>query len=70
MSNDEFLSNSEIRALAGCNVRDSQAQKLDEIGVPYKRIGARILISRAHVRQWLLGETLRRSVGVNMDAVR
>jgi hypothetical protein len=66
----EFLNNAEIRELAGCHIRDAQAKKLDDLGVPYMRDGARILVSRTHVRQRLLGEVLRQSVGVNMDAVR
>jgi hypothetical protein len=66
----EFLSNTEIRELAGCNVRDAQARKLDELGVPYMRDGSRMLVSRAHVRQRLLGEQLRQSAGPRLDLVR
>jgi hypothetical protein len=70
MTPGELLTNEEIRTLAGCNVRDAQARKLEELGVPYKRDGARMLVSRAHVRQWLLGQELRQSSGVNMGAIR
>lgn len=67
---DELLSNTEIRTLAGCVARDAQCEKLGEMGVPYRRDGARILVSRVHVRQWLAGEQLRMPQGPRLDLVR
>jgi hypothetical protein len=66
----EFLSAAEIRELAGCVGRDAQAVKLGDLGVPFLRDGARILVSREHVRQRLLGVQLRPSVGPRLDLVR
>lgn len=65
----EFLTPTELRQLCGFG-RDHQCQKLEELGIPYKRDGSRILVSRVHVRQWLLGEQLRPSVGPRLDLVR
>jgi hypothetical protein len=66
----EILSPAEVRDLAGCVAREAQCAKLEALGVPYKRDGARILISRVHVRQWLAGETLKQSAGPRLDLVR
>ena len=67
---NELLSPAEVKELAGCAARDAQAEKLAALGVPFRRDGARILVSRMHVRQWLNGEQLRPSVGPRMDLVR
>ena len=66
----ELLSPAEVRALAGCVAREAQCNKLAELGVPFRRDGARILISRVHVRQWLAGEVLRMPAGPRLDLVR
>ena len=66
----ELLSPPEVRDLAGCVARDAQCAKLAELGVPFRRDGARILVSREHARQWLLGCDLRPSSGPRMDLVR
>jgi hypothetical protein len=66
----EFLSAPEIRTLTGYAGRDAQCSKLDELGVPHRRDGARVLVSRFHARQWLLGEPLKQSRGVDWSAVK
>ena len=66
----ELLSTAEIRDLAGCGARESQCAKLDELGVPYMRDGARIIVSREHVRRRILGERLRQSAGPRLDLVK
>ena len=66
----ELLSTSEIRDLSGCVARESQCAKLEQLGVPFIRDGARILVSREHVRQRLLGVELRQSAGPRFDLVR
>lgn len=55
----EWLDSAEIRGLAGCAGRDAQALKLAELGVPFKRDGARIIVSREIARRWTCGETFR-----------
>lgn len=66
----ELLSPAEVRDLAGCAAREAQCAKLAELGVPYRRDGARILISREHARQWLAGVEFRPSAGPRLDLVR
>jgi hypothetical protein len=66
----EILSPAEVRDLAGCVAREAQCAKLETLGVPFRRDGARVLVSREHVRQWLSGVEVRQSVGVNLGAVR
>ena len=67
---DELLSPAEVRRLAGCAVLEAQCDKLAELGVPFMRDGRRLLVSREHLRQRLLGVTLRQSVGPRLDLVR
>lgn len=66
----ELLSPVEVRELVGCVSREAQCSKLVSLGIPHRRDGARILVSRIHVRQWLNGEQLRPSVGPRLDLVR
>ena len=66
----ELLSTSEIRDLSGCVARESQCAKLEQLGVPFIRDGARILVSREHVRQRILGIELRASAGVRLELVK
>ncbi len=71
MSDSELLSPAEVKDLAGCVAREAQCAKLEALGVPFRRDGGRILVSRAHVRQWLTGVDLPRSTGgVRLDLVR
>lgn len=66
----ELLSPTEIRQATGRGTTDAQAEKLSELGIPYIRDGRRILVSREHLRQRLLGVQLRQSVGPRLDLVR
>ncbi len=68
MSNDEFLTNPDLRRFGG--TRASQVKRMDEEGIPYRIVGRDILVSRHHARQWLLGEQLRQSQGPRLDLVR
>lgn len=70
MSTGELLSTAEVHQLTGCRTRDAQCEWLAGMGVPFRRDGQRILVSREHVRQWLAGVELRSPVGPRMDMVR
>lgn len=71
MPDSELLAPSEIRDLAGCVAREAQCAKLVELGVPFRRDGARILVSRTHVLQWLGGKEWPNLSGdVRLDLVR
>ncbi len=65
-----MLEAKEIRKLAGVSKTDEQEAFLKQEGIPHKRRGRRILLSRAHVRAWLAGQMLPPSRGVNLGAVR
>lgn len=66
----ELLEPQEIRKLAGASKTDDQEAFLRQEGIPHKRRGRRILLSRAHVRAWLSGQVFTPSRGVNLGAVR
>jgi hypothetical protein len=67
----ELLSPSEVRDLAGgvANI-DKQERVLSLDGIPYRRRGKRILVSRFHTREWLAGRTVTPSKGVNLSLVK
>lgn len=67
---DELLSLREVRDLTGVSKPDEQERVLSMDGVPYRRRGERILVSRFHVREWLAGRTVRPSSGVNFALVK
>lgn len=64
----ELLPPADLRRFGGSI--DAQAEKLAELGIPFIRDGKRILVSREHLRQRLLGVQLRQSVGPRLDLVR
>ncbi|GAD20900.1 DUF4224 domain-containing protein [Acidovorax sp. MR-S7] len=66
----EFLDPKDIRKLAGASTTDQQEAFLKQAGIPHKRLGRRILLSRAHARAWLAGQVFAPSRGVNLGAVR
>lgn len=67
---DEFLSAAEVKALTDSTNPDEQERILTADGIPYRRRGRRILISRFHTREWLSGRTVVPSRGVNLALVR
>lgn len=66
----EFLSREELRGLTDCAQREAQREKLEELGVPFMLDGQRIIVSREHVRQRILGVRLRQPAGVRLDLVK
>ncbi|RYF48186.1 MAG: hypothetical protein EOO27_35945 [Comamonadaceae bacterium] len=68
---DELLSPSEVKSLAGdvANL-DEQERILTADGIPYRRRGKRILVSRFHTREWLAGRLVTPSRGVNLALVK
>lgn len=67
----EFLAPQEIRRMTSSMRIDDQENFLHEHGIPHRRIGRRILVSRAHTRAWLEGSTLiRPRGGINLGAIR
>ncbi len=65
---EEFLSPPELRRYG--RGFEAQCKTLEAEGVPYRVVGKRILVSRVHVRMWLLGETLKQPQGPRLDLVR
>ncbi|MDM0090277.1 MULTISPECIES: DUF4224 domain-containing protein [unclassified Variovorax] len=68
--NDEWLSTSEIKTMTGEASPDDQERVLRQDGVPFRRRGKRILVSRFHTREWLSGRTVTPSRGVNFSVVK
>lgn len=66
----EFLSATEVKDLTGCAKADDQEVELKKEGLPYKRRGNRVLVSRFHCREWLSGRPVAPSRGINLAAAR
>lgn len=67
----EFLSSDEIRDLTQARGLLAQRQMLEAARIPHQVVRNRILVSRAHVRQWLAGTLLPVSRGgVRLDRVK
>lgn len=67
---EELLKPSEIRTLTGTANPDQQEKILTTDGIPFKRRGKRILVSRFHTREWLAGRVVTPSRGVNLSLVK
>lgn len=66
----ELLSPGEVRALTDAANVDEQERVLQKDGIPYRRRGKRILVSRFHTREWLAGRAVTPSRGVNLALVK
>jgi hypothetical protein len=64
----EFLTADEKRDLTGFTQAAQQERWLKNFGLPHRRDGRRIVISRIHVRLWLEGKVVI-SQGPNWDAL-
>ena len=60
---EELLGPSEIQALTGTANPEEQDRILTEDGIPHRRRGKRILVSRFHTREWLAGRTVTLPAG-------
>jgi len=67
---DEFLTPTELRVLAGAADPDVQQRVLREQGIPFRVVGGRVIVSRHHTREWLVGRPAARGTGVNLAIVR
>lgn len=65
----ELLHPAELRHLTGTAKIDEQERVLTQDGIPYRRRGNRILVSRYHTREWLAGRVVTPARGVNLAAV-
>lgn len=65
----EFLDKVEIRALTGAGRREAQERWLAAQGLPYRRDGVRLIVSRHHVRLWLERKHVPQSSGINWSAI-
>ncbi len=67
---DEFLSAVEVRQLTATANPDQQERVLCQDGIPYRRRGRRILVSRFHTREWLAGRPVAPSRGIDLSLVK
>ena len=67
---DELLSGDEVKSLTGEAVPEAQERVLCQDGIPFRRRGRRILVSRFHVREWLSGRPVAPSRGVDLSRVK
>ena len=66
----EFLLPQEIKRMTSEGKLDAQEAFLKSEGIPHKRRGRRILVSRAHVRAWIAGAIFTPSRSINLEATR
>jgi hypothetical protein len=65
----EFLCSAELLDLTGYKQADKQEEWLTEHGVPHRRDGRRVIVSRFHAREWLAGREVVSSSGPNWSAL-
>lgn len=70
MSDNEFLQSAELRELTGFSRAAEQESWLRDHGLPHKRDGKRIIVSRFHARAWLEGRAIVASNEPNLAALR
>lgn len=66
---DEILTPQEVKRLTDETSPDAQARVLEADGIPFRRRGARLLVSRFIMREWLAGRTVTPSRGVDFSKV-
>lgn len=57
----EFLNSADLHTLTGYARAAEQAKWLQERGVPHKRDGKRVIVTRYHSRAWLEGRSAGRA---------
>ena len=67
----EFLSKEELATLTGSHRVAKQETILRDDGLPFRRRGNALLVSRHHLREWLAGRLVRVGTGgPRLDLVR
>ena len=67
----EFLSPAELKTLAGgAATVDEQLRVLVAEGLPVRRVGRGLVVSRYHAREWLAGRIVVPTRGAKLDLVR
>ena len=69
-SESEFLSPADLKDLTGWANPDRQEAELQRQGLPFKRRGRRMLVSRFHIREWLSGRPVAPRRGIDLSKVK
>lgn len=69
MPESEFLTLSEVRDLTDCARRSDQERVLTELGIPFRMVGRRTVVSRYHARLWLAGRDVTPSREPDLSGV-
>lgn len=67
---NESLTPDEVRAVTGVLRLDDQERTLKPDGIPYKRRGRQMIVSRFHTREWPSGRVVTPSRGINLALVK
>ena len=67
---DELLTPTEVHRLTDSADPDAQEKVLCQDGIPYRRRGRRILVSRYHLREWLTGRPVAQSRGFDFTRIK
>lgn len=65
-----LLSPDDLRTLTGYRRAAEQRRKLDEYGIPYKKVGSRTIVLRDHISAWVEGRKIRQHVEPDLSMVR
>jgi hypothetical protein len=69
VADSEFLAGGETHALTGFARAAEQEAWLKGQGIPHKRDGKRVIVSRYHARAWLEGRPVVASTAPNLGAL-
>lgn len=69
MSMPELYDDAELLLLTGYAQAHKQEEWLRDKGIPHRREGRRVIVSRLHVRSWLEGRDMIVSEGPNWGAL-
>jgi hypothetical protein len=66
----EYLNTTDLNDLTGYARAGKQAGWLRENGIPHRAVGARVIVSTIHARNWLEGRTVVHSPGLNLAGIK
>lgn len=66
----EYLDSRELKLLTDYAYKSRQAEWLKLKGIPFKLDGARLVVAKTHVQNWIEGKQITRRQGMNLAAIK
>lgn len=66
----EYLDSRELKLLTDYKYRSKQAEWLKLKGIPFKLDGARLVVAKTHVQNWIEGKLVVQRGGMNLAAIK